>query len=160
MKIEIDQSGKVEKTNQDTILAFSNGKSSAIKITGKTKRKLQEFFRKIGEPKLFMIDTFCILIFLVIRDNIKEIDSIEIDKEYSGKEKYILSTLNTIFQNKSINQPEISFINIGKKSKAHQKAIKVYRKESQPDKVITLKEIIKIVSDIKNRRPGGRRKRL
>ena len=160
MNIQIDQSGKVERTNQDTILAFSNGKSSAVRITGKTKRRLQEKFRENGEPRLFMIGTFCALIFLVIKDNIKEIDLIEIDKEYPGKEQYIISTLKKFSQNKSINLPVISFISIGKKSKAHQKAIEVFRKKSQPDKIITLKEIMNIVSDNKNRRPEVCRKRL
>ena len=44
MNIEIDQSGKVEETQHDTILAFSNGKSKAVSISARTKRKLQDVF--------------------------------------------------------------------------------------------------------------------
>ena len=68
MKIEIDQSGKVEETHRDTVIAFSNGKSCALKISGRTKRKIQEIFRQVGEPKTYITHTFCILIFLVIKD--------------------------------------------------------------------------------------------
>jgi len=55
MNIEIDQSGKVERTNQDTIVAFSNGKSSSVKITGETKRRLQgRFFSMARHTSLTM----------------------------------------------------------------------------------------------------------
>lgn len=160
MTIEVDQSGKVEKTHQDTILAFSNGNSNTIKITGKTKRKIQEIFRQIGEPKIFMIYTFCILVFLLIKDHLKQINQINIDQEYSGREKDILRTLTNIFETKSLKLPNIDFIRVGKKSRAHKKAIEVFRQKQQPGRVISFKELKSTIFKNKNRRPEFCRKRL
>ena len=53
MRIEINQSNKVEQTNKDTIIDVSNKKSFTILISRKIKRKLQEEFRKQGKPRLF-----------------------------------------------------------------------------------------------------------
>lgn len=38
MQIEIDQSGKIEDTRKDTVLAFSNGKNYSILIPAEVKR--------------------------------------------------------------------------------------------------------------------------
>ncbi|MBD3279668.1 MAG: hypothetical protein GF390_03080 [Candidatus Pacebacteria bacterium] len=40
MKLEIDQSGKVEYTSHDTVLAFSNGKQGSIFLPAKDKKIL------------------------------------------------------------------------------------------------------------------------
>lgn len=141
MKIEIDQSGKVEETQHDTVVAFSNGSFYSIRITRKTKRQIQEVFRKMEKPKRFMIETFCALVFLIIKDHYKAISSIEIDKEYHGREKDILTTLKLFFEAESLDLPAISFINIGKKSKAHQIAIEVYRKKLKPNKLLNFQEL-------------------
>ena len=42
MKIEIDQSGKVEETNKPTVIGFSNSLQRTILITAKEKQKLQD----------------------------------------------------------------------------------------------------------------------
>jgi len=38
MHVEVDQSGKVENTRVDTVLAFSNGMNHAILVSAKVKR--------------------------------------------------------------------------------------------------------------------------
>ena len=63
MRIEIDQSGKIENTNKNTIIAFSNNKFKSIFISAKDKREIQKFFRRIGKPRIFVYKTFAILIF-------------------------------------------------------------------------------------------------
>jgi len=63
MKIEIDQSGKIEDTSKNTIIAFSNGKFKSIFISAREKRELQKFFRRIGKPRIFVYRVFAILIF-------------------------------------------------------------------------------------------------
>lgn len=51
MQIEIDQSGKIEDTSKDTVLALSNGTQFSIKISRNIKRELQNIFRKNKEPR-------------------------------------------------------------------------------------------------------------
>jgi len=54
MRVEIDQSGKIEDKSKVTIIAFSDGVSFSVKIPGRVKRQLQEEFRRRGEPQLFI----------------------------------------------------------------------------------------------------------
>ena len=42
MRIEIDQSNKIEQTNKDTIIGLSNDKTFTVLIKAREKRKLQE----------------------------------------------------------------------------------------------------------------------
>ena len=67
MKIEIDQSGKIENTNKHTYLAFSNHQHFVLKINSVEKRKLQKYFRSIGKSKLFIYLTFASLIILAFK---------------------------------------------------------------------------------------------
>lgn len=121
MKIEIDQSGKIEDTNKNTVIAFSNHKFKSIFISAKNKREIQKFFRRIGKPRIFVYKTFAILIFLLIKNNLKEISQIIIDEEYPGKSPLIK---NFLFQEvrkikPSFSKQDIVFYRIGKKSRAH-----------------------------------------
>jgi len=67
MKIEINQSNKIEQTNKDTIIGLSNQKAFTILINRKIKRKLQEEFRKQGKPRLFVYRTFIAGVVLLIK---------------------------------------------------------------------------------------------
>ena len=66
MKIEIDQSGRIEETNRDTILALPSDISFSIKINRRTKRKLLEYFRRQGKPRLFTIKVFSAGLYFLI----------------------------------------------------------------------------------------------
>lgn len=144
MKIYIDQSGKVEYTNKTTVVAFANSIQKAIMIEAKEKREVEEMFKKAGKPYIFKYKTFAILIYLLIKDVLPKIDSIIIDKEYTGKEPLIKDFLIQIIREKKkskIANDDISFDFIGKKNKAHEKAINVFRKKSVPEKVVTSKDV-------------------
>lgn len=52
MKIEIDQSGRVEYTNKPTVIGFSNHKNKTIIIFATEKQKLQRYFRKINKQEI------------------------------------------------------------------------------------------------------------
>ncbi|KKQ51024.1 hypothetical protein A2865_01600 [Candidatus Woesebacteria bacterium RIFCSPHIGHO2_01_FULL_39_17] len=55
----IDQSGRIEETNRDTIIALADkNKSFTLKITSNLKRKLQHESRMRGKPKVFPIVVF------------------------------------------------------------------------------------------------------
>ncbi|TSC92129.1 MAG: Uncharacterized protein CEN91_563 [Candidatus Berkelbacteria bacterium Licking1014_85] len=155
MRIEIDQSGRIEETQRNTVLAYSNGKNYAIKISSRTKRRLQDIFRQIGVPRTFVYNIFISAIFLLIEKDIKNIDHITIDNEYPGYEKVIARILTKILNSKDIKrQPIISFGLIGKKSKAHKKAIKVYRNKDDIFEPISYEQLVKENIVIKNGYPA------
>lgn len=149
MKVEIDQSGKIEDTNKDTILAFSNGKKYSIKIPAKVKRSCLLQLRSQGrEGKTIYILLFSIVLFLLLQDFLSKIDSIVIDQEYPGHENDIKSLLKTFFKKIGKRKtPDISFWEIGKESPAHVLAYKTYRKLLLPDKKITLEDILGLIGE-------------
>ena len=73
MIIEIDQSGKIENTSKNTVIAFSNEIFGSILVKAKDKREIQKIFRKIGKPRIFVYRLFAILIFLLIKNHLKKI---------------------------------------------------------------------------------------
>lgn len=145
-KIEIDQSGRIEETNRDTILAYSDGKAYSIKISSKIKRQILEQFRFIGKPKLFTVRTFSAAIFLLLKDNNIKNHEIIIDIEYPGKHALILDILREYFDkyDRNISDFNFNFKSIGKKSRAHNLAISIFRKKQKPDKVIKYSELKKL----------------
>lgn len=134
MRVEIDQSGKIEDTNRDTVIAYANGRTRSVKITGKTKRRLQEVYRLIGKPRLFVISTFSVAIYLLVRNDLKRLTEIVIDEEYSGKEHLIEGWLQKLLGKESgLN---ITFHRIGKGSKAHELALKVFQGKKKTDETL------------------------
>jgi hypothetical protein len=141
MKIEIDQSGKIENTNKLTVISYSNKINKSILITSKDKKSIQSVFRKIGQPKLFVYKLFAVAIFILIKDKIKQIDQIIIDKEYVGYENLIKDFICQIAQKDKtkIDRKNIHFKSIGRKSKAHEISINSFRKK-KADKRLSAKE--------------------
>ena len=129
MKIEIDQSGKIENTNRLTVIAFSNKINKSILITAKDKKSIQSVFRRIGQPKLFIYKLFAVAIFILIKDELNKIDQIVIDQEYTGYEslikKFIFETAER--NNQKIESGIIHIHSIGKKSNAHKIALKAFQ---------------------------------
>lgn len=146
MKIEIDQSGRIEYTRKPTVLAFSNSKYHSIIIMAADKQYLQRIFRKAGKSKILMLKTFSALVFLLIKDHLKSIDEVIIDVEYTGYNKMIKEFLLEFCNNQNVKtgKTNINFGNIGKKSPAHCIAINAYRKKKANNK-ITSSDILKLV---------------
>lgn len=147
MKIEIDQSGKIEDTNKNTIIAFSNKIFRSILIKAKDKREIQDMFRKIGKPRMYIYRTFTELIYLLIRNDLNKIKEIVIDKEYPEKEALIKNLLLQRIKGKKSDflAENISFTGIGKKSKAHLLGYLVYKNRRKADLEIVSKEILKFI---------------
>lgn len=139
MKVEIDQSGKIEQTNKDTVLCLSNDTWDAVTITRKTKRHLQEVFRRKGQIRNYVLFVFAAGLTLLIKRNLKY-KNIIIDREYYGKEaiinKLILTMLNEIRK-----VPILHFEFIGKRSLAHHYAHDITTKELKSPHIISLKEL-------------------
>lgn len=141
MRIEIDQSGRIEYTSHKTVLVFSNNKQNSILVPAKIKRQIQKMFRREGKPKLFMLRTFAACIVLLIAEYVDVIQEIVIDKEYPGKERLIKDIILEMLQKQNLKILDISFARIGKKSKAHYIAYGVFKNKKESDKTVSLEEL-------------------
>ena len=115
MKIEIDQSGKIEFTAVQTVVADSL--DNVIKIKGKEKRIIQKMYREKGKPKLYLLETFSFITACLIKESLSRANYYVIDVEYPGHndiiKRYIL-----LFARKlkiRIDTLNITFNHIGKK---------------------------------------------
>lgn len=143
MRIEIDQSGKVEDTNRLTVVAFCNGKTKSLKISAIEKRKVLATMKSWGYPKhSFVYKTFAGLVFLLIKN--EKASEVVIDKEYVGNEPTIKVILLQLFQKYNIKPPTIAFGNIGKKSMAHEIAIIVFRNKRRADIIVDSKRVLNL----------------
>jgi hypothetical protein len=146
--IEIDQSGKIERTQENTVLAFSDGTQASILILAVEKRQCVKRLRQRGETgKTLYRKLFVAALFLLIKDYLGQIEIIAIDAEYPGQEAEISSgLLNHIRRiDPSFSEQRIVFGRIGKKSSAHRKALAVYRGEDQPSKRVKARELLRLV---------------
>ncbi|MBI4092037.1 MAG: hypothetical protein HY427_02425 [Candidatus Levybacteria bacterium] len=153
-QFQIDQSGKIEQTDKDTVLCLANEEEwDAILIKAKTKRQLQEIFRLNKQPRNYVLFVFCAGLAVLIKRNLDK-DTITIDREYFGKEAVIKEILlGMIKENK--RRPEILFGNIGRRVQAHLKGYKIYIRKIQAKKTISRVELLK---EIKKTEVGKRLK--
>ena len=138
MIYQIDQSGKIEQTNKDTVLGYSNSHTKAVRIPRRLKRKIQEVFHIHGFTSLFVYYLFSVGIFYLIKD-FKSKQEIIIDIEYPGKDKIISNFLEKFNQ----LTHSIRFARIGNTPPAHYAAKDVFDKKKLPDKTLNLEDIIK-----------------
>ena len=145
MKYQIDQSGKIEQTNRNTVIACAGKVEMTILLKKKEKRKLQQVFKQTDNLKVFPYLTFAALLALLIKQ-LKPKEKIIIDKEYFGHEKLIQDKIETylVELGKSF-LPQIEFGHVGKLSDAHSLAYKVARGKIKPTLIVNSKEIMKII---------------
>lgn len=141
MVYQIDQSGKIEQTNLNTILCISNATWYAITIQAKTKRQLQEIFRRNGQIRNFILFTFCAGLSLLLTS--KQQHLVIIDREYYGKEAVIKSLLLKMVGVKKL--PQLRFALIGKKSPAHVRALAITRKQIKAKERATIDRLLKAI---------------
>ncbi len=147
MRIEIDQSGKIENTNRPTIIAYSNKNNDVLLISAKDKKEIQKYFRNLGKPKLFIYLTFIVIVSYLIKDHIKNGDQIIIDREYPGYEKLISKKVKEIIvENSNTKDISVYISQIGKKSNAHDLAWKELQSKTHKNiRKITSALVIKII---------------
>ena len=76
MRIEVDQSGKVEDLRQNTIVAFSNSEQFSVLLPKKIK---QEIFQELRSKfKQLRFRLFAICLYYCLEDYIKNKDAITI----------------------------------------------------------------------------------
>lgn len=146
MKIEIDQSGKIEKTNKHTYLAYSNSEHFVLKISSTEKKKIQNYFRSIGKPRIFIYATFASLLIILFKKIKHKSNQIIIEIEYPGKNQIIKDLIKDVNPNFPIG--DIHFHLIGKKSRAHFLAYGTAINQLKPDIVVKSEEILKIIKKV------------
>ena len=71
--VELDQSGRIEFTRHDTVLAFSDGLSCSILIPRAVKRNCINELRQRGQPGgAFYVQLFAVGLYLLVRDRIHD----------------------------------------------------------------------------------------
>jgi hypothetical protein len=141
MGYQIDQSGKIENTNKNTILCLANGSWDAVIIKAKTKRQIQEIFRRNGQIRNYVLFTFSIILAILLKRNSK-IGQVFVDTEYMGKDAIIKNiTLEVLDKLKLI--PDIHFGFVGKSSPAHDKATKIAHNKLKAKCEISALEVLR-----------------
>ena len=150
MIIEIDQSGKIEETAKDTVIAFTDKKGfkQSIKITAREKRKLQKFFRNLERPRFYTHKVFSVLIFLLIKDYLHKLDRIIIDPEYPGYEELLRNLIFELIQatDDNFEKNQITFKRVGKQSSVHDLAWHVFRRLKKPSRTVASTDLLKIIT--------------
>lgn len=149
----IDQSGKIEQTGKDTVLCLANDHWDTVMIKGKTKRQLQEIFRRHGQNRNFVLFAFCAGVSLLLKRHPK-LKSVEIDKEYFGKEAIVKKILSEMLGDRK-ELLSIGFSLIGRKVNAHKYAYLTFNKKLSPKCRFDSSQIIK---EIKKTEVGKRLK--
>ena len=157
MHIEVDQSGKIEQTNRDTALAFSNEISYAVLIPARVKREAINLLRATGRRgKILYISLFAAALYQLLKNHLDRVSLIVIDMEYEGNEQDVkLALLNLIWQHHPVYPAaNITFRRIGKRSAAHKKALATYRGVARADRTLKVEELLVPLVDKKQKRSG------
>jgi hypothetical protein len=145
MPIQVDQSGKIEDTATDTVLAYANGRTFSILIPAREKRRCLHFLReysKTGESIYRLL--FATALYFLLKDIIEHCDLVLLDTEYQGHDagikEHILNLLRRA--NYSVYSHQVAFTYVGKKSPAHLVAYAVHRGNRRPDKIVTAEDLL------------------
>ena len=143
MHIEVDQSGKIEQLNMNSVIAFSNKNQYSVLISKEVKREVYKIYK--GKVKELRYRLFCVGVYFCLKEYIREKELITICCEYAGKENLIKSFLLDYLRKDypAVDPKIIRFGMIGKKSNAHAVAIDVYRGNRRPNKILSLSEVEK-----------------
>ena len=142
-RFEVDQSIRVEELNRDTFIGLANTESYLIlKLTARTKRRLFEHFRRLGQPKKFAPTVFASAIVLSVKASIPSVSDLIIDIEYPGYELLIINLIK-----KQLPDILVYFSIIGKKSPAHFAAYGAHLNKKTADLTVAAAEILRIIKE-------------
>lgn len=137
----IDQSGKIENTAKDTVIACVNNGKYAILIPSREKRRLQEYFRLVGKPRLFIDISFAAIVSL-LAEKLKPSSAFTIDEEYPGHME-VIGRFIILLAPKPV---AIRWKKIGKNCNAHDVAYKTYKRKRPPEQRVSADELWKLIT--------------
>ena len=145
MRVEIDQSGKLEQLNTDTVVAYSDGSYGTIVLKTIVKQKIIRELRKSLIPRRDIVAIwFAVVVYLLIKDLAKN-TVILLDEEYTGKNTIIEEALSKLLQQRFHYKwiGSIRFQQIGKDSPAHKLAWSTHRTKRRVGvRKLTVEDII------------------
>lgn len=141
---QIDQSGKIEDTAKNTVIAYANDRERSLLISRKTKRRIQEAFRQCGAPHLFIYYTFAVGIYYLIRSHTTHL-SLAIDTEYPGKDKLIAGMVKRLLEMHRKPAHTISFRRIGNRPNVHYAAHDVFTGKKNADDTLSFEVCIEAI---------------
>ena len=148
MRIEVDQSGKIEQTAVNTVLAFSDGEQRTLLIPAQVKRQALVYLRgREKSRKSSVLLVFSAALFLLLKEIAEQITLVIIDREYEGHEATIRGRLLQLLREADlqVRADAIAFGSVGRKSEAHYLAWRVHKGEISPDHQVTLSELLEVL---------------
>jgi hypothetical protein len=140
--IEVDQSGRADRFNEDTALALSDGIQYSILLTAAVKRACYQRLRERKMPKrVAVVRLFAAGLVVLLEGKARELESICIDLEFPGWEGEIQRHL--LRHLKWLRKDQIYFAAIGKRSPAHGLAFHTWRREREADKKVESNELLR-----------------
>jgi hypothetical protein len=145
MNVEVDQRGKVGDTNRKTVLAYSNDTGRSLVIPARVKRECMQWLRRRGTLDIrSYLQIFVAGLYLLLEDELQEIEQITIDIECPGHDGTIRGMLLQHIWRVVPGFPKenVIFAQIGRKSRAHEKAYRTFRGKIQADRVVKTRELL------------------
>jgi hypothetical protein len=145
--VEVDLSAKVEQWSKNTAVAFSDGIQGSVLISRRVKRATRDWlrFRYPGRRKAFYVyNLLAVLIYLLIKPYLQQIEQVVIGKDYPGEESerlikvFLLNLLHR--EDPSLRGEFISFWEV-RGSAADVLARRVYLGDKEADRKIAINDI-------------------
>lgn len=139
MYFTIDQAGKIEHTNEDTVLALCTAETQyAIKIPKLLKQNIfNRCKREYKNNLVYRIFSYCL--YLLLNGRITPNSVIIIDEEYKGHGKDIKNYLLKYLE--KISAENIRFQEIGKTDPSHRIANQTFSGKLKPNEIISEKQL-------------------
>ena len=140
----VDLSAKVEHWTKDSAVAISNDHCRVLFVPGKTKQRARALIRSLHGGKSDQYRLLAALVYLVVRDDLHQLTSIVIDKDYAG-ERAEATIKNLLLALLRRDKPEVTAGHIRfeglKGSRADRLAKQVYDGKAVPDHVVSFREL-------------------
>lgn len=142
---DVDQSGKIEDTQMDTVLALANGMSFCVCIPAIVKRACIKELRYNRIPaSTFYLQLYVTGLYYLLKKHMHSLSRILIDNEYMGKERQIKEYLTNLLvrSGHTVERYQIQFGYVGKHSPAHILAWRTRRKLLKPNLILTATQML------------------
>jgi serine/threonine protein kinase len=149
-RADVDCIGRIEDTSNKTVLSISAGLSHSISISGDDKQKalkhISDLHPRWGSTRRHVF-LHTLLLFILIKDQVKKLDVVVIDIEYAGYEFQIRNTLLILLRKANVpaKKEQISFQKIDRSSPARQMASRIFKGRAEPDLIVGAKQIIDVI---------------